>query len=119
MAEQSYNILIIILFTNNLHENPNQKTKITEKNILLVVSVEEVNGGDVLVINLVVVKEGLNVFVEPGLVVSTQNVQLARVAALVHEDAAHDNAWKQNEKVINLKQTSNWNFFCSINIKIF
>ena len=66
--------------------------------MLLVVPVEEVNGGDVLVINLVVVKEGLNVFVEPGLVVSTQDVQLARVAALVHEDAAHDNAYDTKHK---------------------
>ena len=78
--------------------------------------VEEVNGGDVLVIHFVVVKKGLNVFVEPGLVVSTQYVQLARVAAFVHEDAAHDNACDINRKVINLRQTLIWDFVWSWSI---
>ena len=56
-------------------------------------SVEEVHRGDELVVRAIALEEVLCVFVEPGLVPPAQDVQLLVFLALVHEDAAHDDAW--------------------------
>ena len=57
-------------------------------------TVKEVHGGDVLVVDAGGPQEGLNVFVEPRLVPATHRVQLPGFRTGVNENSAHDHTFK-------------------------